>query len=56
MIPKTDYNKEANSDKKRILKGELYTKLSGMYEEKFGKKVKRSTIRRCVNSLTDKAK
>ncbi len=55
-MPKTDYNKETNKDKKVVLKGELYTKLSQIIEEQLGKKIKRSTIRRCVNSLTDKAK
>lgn len=55
-IPKTDFNKETNSDKKRNLKGELYNKIAKIYEEKEGKKIKRSTIRRCVNSLTNKAK
>jgi len=55
-MPKTDYNKETNKLKKMTLKGELYTKLTQLCEEKMGKKIKRSTIRRCVNSLTDKAK
>lgn len=55
-IPKTDFNKETNSDKKRNLKGELYDKIAKIYEEKEGKKIKRATIRRCVNSLTNKAK
>jgi len=55
-MPKADYNKETNKEKKVVLKGELYTKLTKICEEQMGKKIKRSTIRRCVNSLTDKAK
>lgn len=55
-MPKSDYEKESDEYKKMVLKGKLYTKLSQICEEKFGKKIKRSTIRRCVNSLTDKAK
>ncbi len=55
-MPKEAYNKESNKEKKVALKGELYTKLSQMCEDQLGKKIKRSTIRRCVNSLTDKAK
>ena len=50
-MPKTEYNKETNELKKVALKGELYTKLSTIYEEKEGKSVKRSTVRRCVNSI-----
>jgi hypothetical protein len=55
-MAKSDYEKESDEYKKMVLKGKLYTKLSQICEEEFGKKVKRSTIRRCVNSLTDKAK
>jgi hypothetical protein len=55
-IPKTEYNKEQNPDKKVLLKGELYSKVAELYHSKEGETIKRSTIRRCVNSLTDKAK
>jgi len=50
-MPKTDYNKETDELKKIALKGQLYTKLSTLYEEQEGKSVKRSTVRRCVNSI-----
>lgn len=55
-MAKLDYEKESDEYKKRVLKGKLYTKLTQLCEEALGKKIKRSTIRRCVNSLTDKAK
>ncbi len=55
-IPKTDFNKEPDPLIKVQLKGELYTKIQGMYESQEGSKIKRSTVRRCVNSLTNKAK
>lgn len=55
-LNKTEWEKETNWIKKNILKGELYSKTSQMYEMKVGKTVKRSTIRRCVNSLINKAK
>lgn len=55
-MSKTEFNKETNSLKKMALKGKLYTKLSQLIEQQMGKKIKRATIRRCVNSLTDKAK
>lgn len=55
-LPKSEFNKEPDEFKKLSLKGELYTKISQIYEEQEGKKIKRSTIRRCVNSLINKAK
>jgi len=55
-IPKADYNKERDENKKVVLKGELYTKVAEMYQSQEGETIKRSTIRRCVNSLTNKAK
>lgn len=55
-IPKKDFNKEPNPLIKVQLKGLLYTKIQGMYESQEGRKIKRSTVRRCVNSLTNKAK
>lgn len=50
-MPKTEYNKETNELKKVNLKGELYSKISQLYQEQEGKEVKRSTVRRCVNSI-----
>lgn len=55
-LPKSEFNKEPDEFKKLTLKGELYTKISQIYEEQEGKPIKRSTIRRCVNSLMNKAK
>ena len=55
-LPKTEFNKESNKAKKIILKRELYTKIEELYVKQEGKPVKRSTIRRCVNSLTNKRK
>ncbi len=55
-IPKTDFNKETDPLKKMQLKGLLYTKIEELYESQEGRKIKRSTVRRCVNSLTNKAK
>ncbi len=55
-MAKTDYEKESDEYKKMVLKGKLYTKLTQLCEEALDKKINRSTIRRCVNSLTDKAK
>ena len=55
-LPKTEWNKETDIDRKRILKGKLYDKLTEIFEKQEGIKIKRSTIRRCVNSLTNKAK
>lgn len=55
-IPKTDFNKESNPLTKVQLKGELYTKIQKIYESQEGTEIKRSTVRRCVNSLTNKAK
>lgn len=54
--PKTDFNNEHNPVKKNKIKGELYTKIQAKYESQEGRKVKRSTVRRCVNSLINKAK
>ncbi len=51
-MPKTEYNKETDQLKKVTLKGELYDKISQTYQEQEGKEVKRSTVRRCVNSIT----
>lgn len=51
-MPKTEYNKETDELKKITLKGELYSKISQIYKEQEGKEVKRSTVRRCVNSIT----
>jgi len=53
---KTDFNKEKDPLKKIQLKGLLYTKIQELYESQEGKKIQRSTVRRCVNSLTNKAK
>lgn len=55
-IQKTDFNKEKDPLKKIQLKGLLYTKIQELYESQEGSKIKRSTVRRCVNSLTNKAK
>jgi len=55
-LPKTDFNKATDELVKMQLKGKLYTKLSEIYEIQAGEKVKRSTIRRCVNSLIKQAK
>ncbi len=55
-MPKSAYEKESDFQKKMVLKGELYTKLTQLCEKELDKKINRSTIRRCVNSLTDKAK
>jgi len=55
-LPKTDYNKESNPSLKLLLKGKLYSKIEELYLKQEGKPVKRSTIRRCVNTLTNKAK
>lgn len=55
-MPKTDYKKETDPIKKNQLKGELYTKIEELYESQEGRPVKRSTVRRCVNSLTIKPK
>ena len=55
-LPKTEYNKETNQARKLFFKGELYTKIEELYVKQEGKPVKRSTIRRCVNSLTNKTK
>jgi len=55
-IPKTDYNKEKDSLKKIQLKALLYTKIGELYESQEGRPVKRSTVRRCVNSLMNKTK
>lgn len=54
-LKKTEWNNEKNEDKKSILKGELYTKIQEIYLQQNGKDVKRSTIRRCVNSLIKQA-
>lgn len=50
-LPKSDFEKENDKDKKVVLKGELYTKVSEIYHKQEGKLVKRSTIRRCINSI-----
>jgi len=55
-IPKTDFNKESDPLNKVRLKGELYTKIQKIYESEEGTKIQRSTVRRCVNSLMNKAK
>ena len=55
-LKKTEWSKETDKDKKTSLKGELYTKISKLYQEQEGTPVKRSTIRRCVNSLIKQAK
>lgn len=55
-LSKTSFEKESDELIKKQLKGELYTKVSSIYEKQEGVIVKRSTIRRCVNSLTKQAK
>ena len=55
-LEKSAWIKEKNEDKKTILKGGLYTQIEELYRIKTGKDVKRSTIRRCVNSLIKQAK
>lgn len=55
-LPKTEWMKEKDEEKKSILKGGLYTQIQEIYKLKTGKDVKRSTIRRCVNSLIKQAK
>lgn len=54
-LPKSSFEKESDELVKKQLKGELYTQLSQIYEKQEGMIVKRSTIRRCVNSLINKA-
>ncbi len=50
-MPKSDFHKETDENKKVTMKGELYTEIEKIYLEKEGRSVKRSTIRRCVNSI-----
>jgi len=50
-MSKTEYKNETDELKKMTLKGELYTEIEKIYLEQEGRTVKRSTIRRCVNSI-----
>lgn len=55
-LNKSEWMKEKDEDKKSILKGGLYTEIQEIYKLKTGRDVKRSTIRRCVNSFIKQAK
>jgi len=55
-LQKTEFNKETDHNRKTYLKGQLYTKVSEIYEAQEGRSIQRHVVRRCVNSLMIKAK
>lgn len=55
-LPKKNYEKEKDPLVKKRLKADLYTEVSKIYQVKTGAKIGRHVIRRCVNSLINKAK